>query len=315
MNRTIIILFLLSSIVSASIQPTHIDAKIEPRQINIGDPIEMILTVGVPSSTKINWPTEEHLTPASILDSEPFLAGESEQSYRYSISVYELGEVELPEIPLILFESDQDTVADTVWIDLGTVEVVSLLGDSTIDIHDIRPPIKLAWLFSDFLPYILIAIGIGVALFLLYRWQTKWKKGAEPDYSWQEEPPDPDDLALKRLRVLHQEWESGNLSNEEYHSELSDILKVYLGGKYAFQAAALTTNELFMHRELWEAVDSENAEKLNQILDTTDKIRFAGIEKSDNEQLLESSRNFVRDTGKAITLDDNSKEGANDVSR
>ena len=70
-----------------------------------------------------------------------------------------------------------------------------------------------------------------------------------------------------------------------------------------------------MHRELWEAVDSENAEKLNQILDTTDKIRFAGIEKSDNEQLLESSRNFVRDTGKAITLDDNSKEGANDVSR
>lgn len=310
----IVILTLISSMTAFGVQPTHIDANLEPRQINLGDPIAMTLTVGVPPSVKVGALTDEQLAPASILDAEQIPGTENEQSFRYSISLYELGDIELPEIPIVLFESDQDTTADTVWIDLGTVEVVALLSDTTADIHDIRPPIKLSWLFSDILPYLLMAVGVGIGLYLLYRWQTKWKRGAVTDYTWQDEEPEPDDLALKRLRMLHQEWESGNMSNEQYHSELSDILKVYLGGKYQFQAAALTTGELFDHRELWEAVDAGNAGKLNQILDTTDRVRFAAAQPGDNEQLLESSRSFVRETARKRDTEAD-EEGTTDVPR
>ncbi len=296
--KTIVITVLLLTVVipiCSAIQPTHVNVNLEPREINLGDPIDMTITIGLPPEVIIVWPEEVELSPAQIISREPAISADGSQTMHYLISLYELGEIIIPEVPIAYYETQGDTIADTTWIDLGEIEVTPLLGDSVQDIHDIRPPEKLAWRLRDILPYILIAVGLGLIGGLIYWLQRKFKP-KPTEYKWTEKLPDPDDLALIRLKVLQQDWKDGKVTLEELYSETSDILKVYMGGMFRFQAAALTTRELFKYRELWNAVSREHADKLKEILDLTDRVRFAGLKPNNDDDLNESAKSIVRET-------------------
>jgi len=268
---TFIALLLTASISWADYQP---QAELSPRKITLGDPIEVTVTVGnVPEGASVAWPGSDSFAPAEMLKSDTLTVGAGEKGHRYSISVYDkTGVVELPAIPVYVTAG---TKTDTVRIPLGRIEVESVLdAQDTTDIHDIRPPVKLGWTFKEMLPYLIGGVSaLLLALIAWYFWRKyKHAKGEIPEYV--PPPPPPEKVALERLSELKLKkmWQNGYI--KEYHSELTDILKEYIGGRWEFNAPEMTTEDLCDVRSHWQ-VDDDLYTLARRVLVSADLVKFA----------------------------------------
>jgi len=104
-------------------------------------------------------------------------------------------------------------------------------------------------------------------------------------------------VALARLSELKLKklWQNGFL--KEYHSELTDILKEYIGNRWEFNAPEMTSEELLYDRRNWQTSD-ELYHIIRRVLTSADLVKFAKYkpEPSENEQNWEWVHNFVYST-------------------
>jgi len=249
------------------------NVEVNPRKITVGDPVEVIISADIPAGAKLIWPGADEFAPAEVLKIDTLEATKDRQVVRYSVSLFQVGRADLPELALIYVKSDG---ADTVRVDPGAVVVESILNpaDTLADIRDIHPPVRLAWTFRDLLPYLVglvLVAGLAIAAYLWWK-NRRQRLGLEP--VWTPPPPDPYDLALRRMEDLRvkQLWQNGYM--KEFHSELDEILKEYIGGRWQFGAPEMTTWELLNARSLWPAGD-ESFRVIRRILTCGDLVKFA----------------------------------------
>jgi hypothetical protein len=259
----------------------EMQVEVSPRKITVGDPIDVVISTGIPPGSKLILPAPESFAPAEVIKTDTLKSDGQAASVRYTVSVYQTGRVKLPDLPLIFNRADG---ADTVWAAMGSVEVASVLNpaDTSADIRDIKPPVKLAWTFRELLPYILLAlavIALGVAGYLLWR-RHRRKLGLEPVYTPPPKPPY--ELALQRLEELRIKklWQSGYL--KEYYSELTEIVKEYIGGRFGLNAPEMTTADLLDCRSRWQ-VDDESYSAVRRMLTGGDLVKFARFKPDPHE--------------------------------
>lgn len=269
-------------------------AEVSPRQITVGDPVEVTITIGgVDPSTTIAWPIADRFAPAELLKMDTVALGANQQGRRYTISLYKPGVENLPDVPVLV---SSPTETDTVWIRIGQVTVVSVLetAEDTTDIRDIRPPVKLKWTFQEILPYLIGAVSaILLALVGLWLWR-KYKRDKGEIVEEAPPPPPAHKVALAKLSELKLKklWQNGFI--KEYHSELTDILKEYIGNRWEFNAPEMTSEELLDHRAKW-MTDEENYHLVRRVVTSADLVKFAKYkpEPSENEQNWEWVHSFV----------------------
>jgi len=262
-----------------------VNLELSPRKITVGDPIEMTLAVTPPPGFKVVWPIGEQLAPAEMIKMDTSASKPGRASIRYTISLFETGKQELPTLPVLLVSTER---TDTLWVDPGIIQVAETFSERDSTLRDIRPPVRLPWTFKEMLPYLIGAVvALGGAALAWYLWRkAKLRRGEIPAYV--PPPPPPDVIALRKLEELRVKklWQDGRA--KEYHSELTEIIKEYIGARYAFNALEMTSEELLAARDKW-AVDDDALSRIRRIVNIADFVKFAKFrpDPHDHEKSLE----------------------------
>jgi hypothetical protein len=104
-------------------------------------------------------------------------------------------------------------------------------------------------------------------------------------------------VAIKALKELEHRKLWQNDKHKLYYSTLTDILRLYIEGRWSIAALEMTTDEIIMALRDVEIV-GDNRSKLIGILRTADMVKFAKAipAPEQNEQAFTHSYYFVEDT-------------------
>ena len=180
------------------------------------------------------------------------------------------------------------------------VETFQLDTTQTPTVRDIKPQKRLKWHIAEHIGYIaiglaLIALLCGV-IFLLNRYLQK--HGKQFTDFFRPAPPVPPHIAalaaLDSLRAA-QLWQNGEF--KLYYSALSDILRIYLAGRFEVGAMEMTTDEIVL---ALRNVELEQKLKMDilAVLRDADLVKFAKAtpEAEENEAAFDKVLNFVECT-------------------
>jgi len=151
--------------------------------------------------------------------------------------------------------------------------------------------------FREALPYILIFLGVAAAAFLLFYFIRKRKK-SEPMFKMVSKPKVPaHQIALDELETLRYKklWQSGRV--KEYHTELVDIIREYLEGKFSIHALEYTSDEI-MDAVNGTASNDEAKQKLRITLNMADMVKFAKYQPMplEHDNCLNNAVDYVKET-------------------
>ena len=210
----------------------------------------------------------------------------------YTVSAYDSGEFHAG--PVKIYFKNGNGELDSVLSNDIPVTVNTLNVDTTKPFKAIKAPLDVPYSWKEFIPYIigaivlLIAIIIGIVL---------WKKYRKPKPAVIErpKPKDPAHIwARKELKKLEEEkvWQGDNV--KLYYSRLTDVLRLYVEYRYGWYAMESTTEEIQSEIENYNLKEKAK-ENLLSILRAADLVKFAKmIPMPDaNIRAMESAYKFI----------------------
>jgi len=303
LNKIWILLIAATSpvILFAQMQAT---LSIDTNAILIGDQTNLELTFEVPVDTKVSWPVigDTITSEIEVLDRTPidtvFTEDQSRLLLRQKMRItsFDSGYFAIPPIRFNWQKPGDTTIHFTETEPL-------LLGVSTLpvnmeeEIKDIKDPIRAPYTFREALPWI---IGFVLALvmgFFTYYYIRKRKK-AEPIFKVTSKLKlPPHRIALDAFEGLRFKklWQSGQI--KEYHTELTEIIREYILGRFSIHALEFTSDEIM------EAINNTNTnsqakEKLRITLLLADMVKFAKEQPLplEHDASLNNAIDFVKET-------------------
>ena len=172
--------------------------------------------------------------------------------------------------------------------------------DTTAAIRDIKGIAKVPLTFKEILPYLLITMAAAAVIALLVWFILKHERKNKPQKKVvkKAKPKEkPDITALKELEKLKLKklWQSGQV--KQYYSELTDIIRTYIDGRYDINAMEMITADIL--KELDDAgLPHKLHQELEQTLTTADLVKFAKMEPlpDDHDRCFKQAVNFVEET-------------------
>ncbi len=218
------------------------------------------------------------------------------------ITSFDSGYYEIPPVKFIYREKN-DTATYNVFTAPLFLNVLTIPVDTTKAMMPIKGPISAPYTLREAVPWILIGVGVLlIGLFLFYYFRKRKKK--EPLFKLKPKPKIPPHVialnALEKLRI-NKLWQSGKI--KEYHTEITDIIRVYIHDRFGIDAMEMTTNEILeSFNKKSEKVDDRLKNKLKQTLMLADLVKFAKEKPLplENDKSLNNSIDFVKETIRKI---------------
>ncbi|MDX9721374.1 MAG: hypothetical protein RBU37_11560 [Myxococcota bacterium] len=252
----------------------------------IGQRHELVFELDCPKGARVEAPGAQALYSSRIqvLSQSLEAADDGKLRLSYELVLFHLGKFYFPALELSLHTSDDQV--SSFMTPVVELELRSLLADSPGE-HKLREATQS---FEVMEPDLRYAYGAAIAAFaslLLIGGVLLWRRrraaiAAQPAPQVPLGPPW--ELALERLNTLplHQHLEP--LQQREAYFELSEIVREYLGRRFAFDALELTTRELLetlQQQALPRGFDQRNVDIL--LLDC-DLVKFARYRAQLDEQ-------------------------------
>ena len=289
----------------AGAHPVAVSASVSP------DAIEMAGTVTY--TVFAEWPDGWNVTPPRLSGAtESFevvgcdapkitqqTGGNHEMAVTCRLVAFDSGRVQLPEVPLQLTGPDGQT--DVVTAPILSVDVIAPLVDETARPYKSQETIHRDWL--KIIAYALAGALTGAlllaALFFGIRWLVRKITGRGREEK--KAPPEPaDHRALRRLagEPLGVLLDGGE--PKPYYSELTDIAREYLEGRFGVPALEQTTTETM--RAVVGVELGDYRDFLGDLLTVADLAKFAGssVNRPRWEDDRDKLRRLVVDTRLAI---------------
>ncbi len=214
--------------------------------------------------------------------------GTIESLLRWDLRFYQLGEAELPPVPVSFVAGEGDTlrlVSDPIDI---AVEPVRAEGETAL--RDIKPPIVLAGGIPVWLAAILAALlALGIAT-LVHRVFITRRSSAQAPAA----PRAPVDYVREFARIAEMDLVNRGALKLHY-SLLSDTMRRFLQDRVGIDAPELTTWEI---AEAVPAVlDKDELSSVERFLSEADLVKFAKASPPSQDSLR------VPDVGKQIVRD------------
>jgi hypothetical protein len=315
-SRLCILIFILS----AFFVPAQVDvhAFLDSSKIRIGEQVKLNLYVTYDANQKnlnINWPTigdtltgKVEVISTSAIDTtipdknRPSLI---QQHQQILISAYDSGYFQIPPFTFTL-NNDTSNVLNTRSFIL---EVHTIPTDTSLaKVKDIKPVLNEPFNWKWYLLHIWVGIGIialGIAAWLIIRYRKKKMQNRIV------EPPKPKIpahiTALESLEKIKSEkvWREGKV--KEYYSQISDTIRLYIEERFNVFALESTTDEI-MSAFRSQVIDSESKDKLQQMLQLADLVKFAKMIpiEMEHEMTLDNAFDFVNGTKReeVVTIPD-----------
>lgn len=251
-----------------------VTAAIQPAQIAVGDRARLTIRVEHDPGASVVWPEPDALGPFEVLERriEDALAedGRGVSSAEFSLTAFELGELELPAVEIEVLGGDGSTA--TLGTDPMAVTVTSVGRDEGGDIRAIKGPLDIPRNLLLLLPWLAgFLLLAGLAAWLWRRYRARSTDGPVVPAV----PPRPaHEIAYEAFRALEAERlpESGEIKT--FHIRASDIVRAYVEGRFGVQALEMTTGEVLDGLRGHE-VEAEVGADLRRLLERCDLVKFA----------------------------------------
>ncbi len=265
-----------------------------PADANPMEPIELIPGVEVNS--------------ASAVDTVNLGSGRLQLNRTLLIQPWDSGEFVIPGIALV-------AGADTFRSSQLVIKVFTADIDTMTTIHTWGPAVAQPRGFFDWVPdwiadywwaYLigLLLIGGAVAAYIINR-----KGGFREALKAPAKPIPPYEKAMEQLAVLKQRQLCEKGQEKTYYTELTEILRQYLEGRFGINAMEMTTPQI--KRAVRATVPAEAAPGLmNEVLEMADYVKFAKMRPlpEDNVRAFEQAIKFVENTRPAPEAEQKGKE-------
>ncbi len=286
--------------------------EIDTNNVKIGEQIKVKLKVKLDSSYKLIW---TQLPKDSIGKIEIISVSKVDtiidsiyKLYKQELLVtsFDSGSYEIPSFNFLYekagFDLPYPISTNPMYLNFATVEV-----DTTLDIKDIKGPLDAPWTFEEFLPYLLIFLGVVLLIWIGIVLYNKFKKSDIVLIKQRPKPTEPAHIiALRELRRVESQriWTNGKF--KEYHSEISEIIRTYIEHRFNIIALEMTTQEINDKVNEFDILDEAKL-KLRQVLELSDLAKFAKYEPiaSENELCVANAIEFVNLTAQLIENSDN----------
>jgi hypothetical protein len=296
------VLFFYGSLFSQEEKPLiEVNSAIDTSLITIGDRITYSLTIEHADTLRIAQPGEGvNLGQFEIKDYKIYdpikKNGRIYKKYEYVISVFDTGKFTIPPFPIAYFPTDSTANYKIIEASAINIYVKSVIQDEKRELRDIKQPLDIPYNYFFLISVIVIGlllIGVG---FLSYKF---YKKRKEKGYLFKApEPLRPaHEIALESLDILltRKLIEQGKI--KEFYSELSEIVRRYMEGRYYVAALEETSAEILTEmRE--QDITQDLYEKLKELLVLSDLVKFAKYLPTDeeNKNAPENTREFINQT-------------------
>lgn len=278
-------------------------AVLDSNRILIGDQIHVDFTVTAPQNATFIVPTvTQEVLGASGIDlvsgsaTDTTINGQMVSYHQqWTITAFDSGAYVFPSIPVLSADSQLLAQSQPLPFFVNTVAV-----DTTAAIRDIKGIAKVPLTFKEILPYLLITLAAAAVIALLVWFILKHERKNKPQQKVvkKSKPKEkPDITALKELEKLKLKklWQSGQV--KQYYSELTDIIRTYIDGRYDINAMEMITADIL--KELDDAgLPHKLHQELEQTLTTADLVKFAKMEPlpDDHDRCFKQAVEFVRET-------------------
>lgn len=192
--------------------------------------------------------------------------------------------------------------SDTLRSNRPVLKVIPAMIDSMTTIHDYADVADVDRKLVDYLPdfivnyglWILALIIIGAGAYFIITRMMKKKTGEDKP---KEKPLPPYEMAVGELNRLRSEKLCEQGMEREFYTRLTDILRVYLQGRFGINAMEMTSTQI---RHSLQANEETRLTKRNMdaVLEMADFVKFAKMRPlpEDNTRAFNSAMQFVEDT-------------------
>lgn len=292
----------------------HASASLDSTTLVMGGKTTLTIDFSGPiqanASIDIGHPENPELEITPSEDNKPKLTdlgnGRKQLQKRYTVQVFDSGLYVMPEIYCI---SGTDTIipqspalkAEPVALDSTNLVIEN--GEITgLVVHDYTGVSTMDDKFWDFIPDVvqkywlwtlLAIIVVGILVFCYFKWFRHGKMPLRP----QKKQIPPYVLAVRQLDALREKklWQKG--ADKEYYTRLTDILRIYLFGRFGINAMEMTSQQIRDAVSHCEMI-GEESKLINDVLSEADFVKFAKARPSAdvNERTFNEVRQFVEIT-------------------
>ena len=278
-----------------------IQSAVDRSQITIGDVITYTVTITRDKDVKVKLPgLAENLGQFEIRDYKVFdpikKDGKIIDRVQYKISTFDVGDFQIPPVA-VEYRIPPDTLKHILKSEAIKIAVESVAPSKEGDIKDIKPPVEIPFDWHPYIKYGLLGLfGLILLGALIYFWIRK--RSGKPLIPLKAEPPrPPHEVALEALERLQNSdfLEKGEVKT--YYSEVSEIIRRYIGGRFGVDALDLTSTELLSELKRIPISD-EHLQLMTDFTDLCDLVKFAKYipEDEENKRVIDWAFQFVRET-------------------
>ncbi len=273
-----------------------VEYTINQQTIHVGDPVELVVTAYFPTNGTLELPEIGREKDIVLLNRDwatiPREDGLAQSETRLSLTSFRLGEhiISTNAITCRVGERSFTTNFPPVVLNVET----ALAADASGKIADIKPMHKLPGRVPR---WIWVVLGTAATAFLVGLVSSKlWKnrKTILPSAP----PVPPHIIALQALEFLKGK---GLLEKDEckpFYTELSLILRTYLGGRFHLNAPDETTEEIVVELSTSPELNGTQRNILQDFMRQADMVKFAKghPDRTTMEAAFETTRQFVNET-------------------
>jgi hypothetical protein len=303
--KNILLFTIITSLSQLGIAQQNFSYKaiLDTNHILIGDHVAMRILVSQSPKMKVGFPiySDSLVSGVEVLADVPVDTVNKENGQvslvkTYVLTSFDTGSYTIPNIKLLLLI--QGAKPDTISLEKLVLHVATVVVDtSKSEFKDIKPPIKAPLTFGEVAPWFFGGLGV-IALIGLIVWLVIRGMQNKPLLSMIKPDEPADIMAFRLLAELKNKklWQNGHL--KQYHSELTEILRVYIYREFGINALEQTSDEILQSMMMQKLLTPDMIDSLRTVFTVADLTKFAKYNPvpEENETSIRLSEQFVEKT-------------------
>ncbi|HLV24014.1 MAG TPA: hypothetical protein VKY36_04480 [Moheibacter sp.] len=271
----------------------QIETKIDTAHIKIGEPIQYSLTVPVLAGQKVELPHIQDTLSfhVEILNQkiDTIFEGERKKIIQHlTLTSFDPGEFLIRSLPVVI---DNDTLLSgsfQISVDEVKIDSANLSG------FPIKPIMEEEYTWKDYWDKYWIYFAVGALVFIiLLIIAILFLRDKKRKEILSQTPKTPYEEAKGALKALDKKSYLAKEQINPYYSELSFLLRRYLGRVFHFSSLELLSDDLIEYFNKTTHLDKKEIENLRQFLYDSDLAKFA--KSVPEEEKHEFYRKWVED--------------------
>lgn len=278
-----------------------VSAAIDSTAIFIGDQTDIHLQATMDAAEQVAMPVYGEMlmdgieiVDRTVVDTAVLADGRRQLSQYLTVTSFSDSLFYIPPQPFV-------SGGDTLWSQPLSLNVIQPFEmDTTLAITDVKDIRKAPIWWWGIFRWVLLALGVialGVGIYYLVRYIRRLRKGEEETVNPELLRP-AEEVALEKLDLIREAkiWQEGK--TKQYHTELTDVIREYIGRRYEVSSTEKTSDETLNALKPLMDGQKELFERLRKMLTLADLVKFAkwNTTPDENESALLTAYDFVRET-------------------